>query len=233
MARHLSSLQFKFSRFQIENMMEVYEVTEEPSVSKSKPRIQSLSDLIFGLALSIGALTLIGQRPSDFQQLLLNIVYYGFSFLILINIWRSYSRTMALLPVETERLINVNVLLLFLVSIEPYLFNQLLFVPAMEQNVSILYALDLGGLSLIQAFFTNSLIDEEKKIVSEQLRREFTSQRNRQLIVAALFFISTIPVFWFWRVELGNIINMPLRIIIWFIALILTVFRFFQKPPAN
>lgn len=208
-------------------------MSEEPSVFKQRPRIQTLSDMIFGLALSIGALTLIGQKPSDFQQLLLNILYYGFSFLILISIWRSYSRTISLLPVETERLINLNILLLFLVSIEPYLFNQLLFVPAIEQNVSIIYAFDLGGLSLIQTFFTNSLIDEKKKIISEQLRREYTSQRNRQLIVALLFFVSTIPVFWSWKVELGNVINMPLRIIIWFIALILTMFRFFQKNPAS
>jgi uncharacterized membrane protein len=215
-------------------MMDVYEVTEEPSVSKSKPRIQSLSDLIFGLALSIGALTLIGQKPSDFQQLLLNILYYGFSFLILINIWRSYSRTMSLLPVETERLVNLNILLLFLVSIEPYLFNQLLFVPVMTQNVSILYAFDLGGLSLIQTFFSNSLLDEKKKIISEQLRHEYTFLRNLQLTVAVIFFFSTIPVFWSWKVELSNTIIMPLRFVFWFIALIfINVFRYVWKSPVS
>ena len=37
-----------------------------------KSRIESLSDLIFGLALSIGALTLIGQQPSGFQPLVLS-----------------------------------------------------------------------------------------------------------------------------------------------------------------
>ena len=214
--------------------MDVYEVTEEPSVSKSKPRIQSLSDLIFGLALSIGALTLIGQKPSDFQQLLLNILYYGFSFLILINIWRSYSRTMSLLPVETERLVNLNILLLFLVSIEPYLFNQLLFVPVMTQNVSILYAFDLGGLSLIQTFFSNSLLDEKKKIISEQLRHEYNFLRNLQLTIAVIFFVSTIPVFWSWKVELSNTMIMPLRFVFWFIALIfINVFRYVWKSPVS
>jgi hypothetical protein len=33
-----------------------------------KSRIESLSDLIFGLALSIGALTLIGKPPDDFGR---------------------------------------------------------------------------------------------------------------------------------------------------------------------
>jgi hypothetical protein len=51
-------------------------------VEKSKPkaRIESLSDLIFGLALSIGALTLIGQPPSTFEAILTALGLYAFSF---------------------------------------------------------------------------------------------------------------------------------------------------------
>jgi uncharacterized membrane protein len=199
-------------------------MTEGSTGSSAKPRIQSLSDLIFGLALSIGALTLIGQKPSDFQGLVLSILYYGFSFLILINIWRSYTHTMSLLPVETAKLINLNILLLFLVSIEPYLFNQLLASSlVMAQNVSILYAFDLGGLVTIQTFFTNSLISEKKKSIPEQLLREYKLRRNLQLIIAVIFFASAIPVFWTWRIELSNIANTPLRLIFWFIALFLSV----------
>jgi uncharacterized membrane protein len=140
-------------------------MSEESTSSTTRPRIQSLSDLIFGLALSIGALTLIGQQPSDFQQLIVSILYYAFSFVILISIWRSYTRTMVLLPAETSSLINLNILLLFLVSIEPYLFNQLLASPSLEmvQNVSILYAFDLGGLFVIQAIFANSLVNQKKR----------------------------------------------------------------------
>jgi uncharacterized membrane protein len=200
-------------------------MTEGSTGSPARPRIQSLSDLIFGLSLSIGALMLIGQKPSDFQGLALSILYYGFSFLILINIWRSYTRTMSLLPVETTKLINLNILLLFLVSIEPYLFNQLLASSlAMAQDISILYAFDLGGLVAIQAFFTNSLISEKKKYIPEQQLREYKIRRTYQLIIGVIFFVSTIPVFWTWRIELSNIGNIPLRLIFWFIALFLSVF---------
>jgi uncharacterized membrane protein len=199
-------------------------MTEGSTGSPARRRIESLSDLIFGLALSIGALTLIGQKPSDFQGLVLSILYYGFSFLILINIWRSYTRTMSLLPVETAKLINLNILLLFLVSIEPYLFNQLLASSlVMAQNVSILYAFDLGGLIAIQTFFTHSLISEKKKSIPEQLLREYKFRRTYQLIIAVIFFVSTIPVFWTWRIELSNIGNIPLRLMFWFIALFLSV----------
>ncbi len=129
-------------------------MTEGSTGAPARPRIQILSDMIFGLALSIGALTLIGQPPSDFQGLLLSILYYAFSFLILISVWYSYTTTMSLLTVETARLINLNILLLFLVSIEPFLFNQMLHSTySLVQNISIIYALDLGGLFTIQAFF--------------------------------------------------------------------------------
>jgi uncharacterized membrane protein len=212
--------------------VDVRAMTEGSTGSPARPRIQSLSDLIFGLALSIGALTLIGQKPSDFQGLVLSILYYGFSFLILINIWRSYTRTMSLLPVETAKLINLNILLLFLVSIEPYLFNQLLASSlVMAQNVSILYAFDLGGLIAIQAFFTNSLISEKKKSIPEQLLREYKFRRTYQLIIAVIFFVSTIPVFWTWRIELSNTANIPLRLVFWFIALFLSVLGYRWIEP--
>ena len=125
--------------------------------STPKSRIESLSDLIFGLALSIGALILIGQSPSDFGQLIQSILFYAFSFLILISVWYGYTRTMSVLRIETASLVKLNILLLFLVSIEPFLFNQLINPnSSLAENVSILYALDLGGLFVIQAILANS-----------------------------------------------------------------------------
>jgi uncharacterized membrane protein len=68
-----------------------------------KSRVKSLSDLIFGLALSIGALTLIGRQPGDFGQLIQSILFDAFSFLILISVWYRYTRTMSDLQSETPR----------------------------------------------------------------------------------------------------------------------------------
>jgi uncharacterized membrane protein len=98
-------------------------MAEPKEHSPPKSRIESLSDLIFGLALSIGALTLIGKPPSDFGQLVQSILFYAFSFLILISVWYGYTRTMSELHTETGSLVKVNILLLFLVSVEPFLFN--------------------------------------------------------------------------------------------------------------
>jgi uncharacterized membrane protein len=201
-------------------------MNEEQSGFRPRPRIQSLSDLIFGLALSIGALTLIGQQASDFQHLLSSLTYYGFSFLILANVWRLYTNTMDLLPVETVRLVNLNVVLLFLVSIEPFLFNQILgsSTSAFAENVSVLYAVDLAGLFLIMAFFTHSLADEDKKLVPQSLLLTYRRKRNFELLGSAIFLVSIIPAFWSLGILVGNSL-IRIRFILWIFTLFLPAVR--------
>jgi uncharacterized membrane protein len=203
-------------------------MAQENVEAPKKIRIESLSDLIFGLALSIGALTLIGQSPSDFQGMLLSIAFYAFSFIILISVWYSYTRTMSVLHVATTQLLSLNILLLFLVSIEPYLFNQLLHSTIqLVEYTSVIYAFDLGGLFAIQAFLANIISTDKSK--TEQIRRSFRLRRNTLLLSTALFFISALPVFWTWSIHIGGG-GAPLRLIIWLIPLLLpSTRRFLEK----
>ena len=176
------------------------------STQRPRPRIQSLSDLIFGLALSIGALTLIGNKPTDAAMLFGNIATFGFSFLILIFVWFRYTETMSVLPIETTRTRSLNTALLFLVAIEPYLFNQLSFgltaaTPTVFSNLpqdvaSAAYALDLGAIWLILAAFTHILSIEEKALVAPDLFKKYRSMRNLEIVVAVFFLVSILPPFW-------------------------------------
>jgi uncharacterized membrane protein len=202
---------------------------EETSGSARKSRIESLSDLIFGLALSIGALTLIGAPPSNLGQLLQSILFYAFSFLILISVWYSYTRTMSQLHVETTIIVDLNILLLFLVSIEPFLFNQLIS-SSLGEPVSILYALDLGGLFVIQAFLANTVLADKNR--PEAVLQRFKLQRITLLLSAAVFFVSTLPFFWSWRIEVGGTV-VPLRIALWIITLFLPRVRRLLERSTN
>ncbi len=197
--------------------------------STPKARIESLSDLIFGLALSIGALTLIGQPPADFTALVLAILYYGFSFLILIRVWYSYTQIMSDLRVETRRGVFTNVGLLFLVSIEPFLFNQLLTSTKIpSEYLSILFALDLGGLFVIQAFMANSILADKTRPI--HLLNHYKLLRNALIISAVIFFISSLPIFWTWALPINKNTLIPIRFFIWIIPLLLpAIRRFFEK----
>jgi len=168
-----------------------------------RPRIQPLSDLIFGLALSIGALNLITSKPVEIQALFGSIATFGFSFLILIFVWFRYTEIMSVLPVETTRTRALNTILLFLVAIEPYLFNQISFgftsptSPTLPQDAaSATYALDIGAIWAILAAFTHILTIEEKNLVAADLVRKYRLTRNAEIFVAAIFFVTILPQFW-------------------------------------
>ncbi len=193
---------------------------------KPRPRIQTLSDLIFGLALSIGALSLIGQQPTSFGEVAVSLAFFSFSFLILVGVWRSYSSILSVLPVETETLTSLNILLLFTVSIEPYLFNQLFTsLGDFWNNVSVLFAADLAGMFLILAFFNHALADETKNFVPKAYMREYRFSRNYDLLVAGIFLFSMIPAFA--QINVVQVVvgsghgTIPLRVFFWITALIL------------
>jgi uncharacterized membrane protein len=189
-----------------------------------KPNIRSLSDLIFGLALSIGALTLLGQAVTDSSQVLFSLALYGFSFLILVGVWRVYSSIMSVLS-ETQGLTSVNVLLLFLVSVEPYLFNQL-FASSSGFEISVLYSIDLAGIFLILAVFNHHLSNEERNLVPQNFLWKLRLARNVELVCAATVIISIIPAFWsitVIQVALGGTnYSIPLRVILWIVPLVLS-----------
>jgi len=95
---------------------------ENPSAPRIKIRIESLSDLIFGLALSIGSLELIARTPQTPADLGASVVLFAFSFVVVVSIWVGYTRIMAVLAGEGGSVFALNLILLFCVALEPYLF---------------------------------------------------------------------------------------------------------------
>jgi uncharacterized membrane protein len=183
-----------------------------------RPRIETLSDLVFGLALSIGALTLIGKTPSTPADIRSAVLGFGFSFIILISVWLRYTWIMSALPLETAPTVSLNIALLFLVSVEPYLLSLVNTAEAisMFDYASTVYALDLAGLMAILGLFTHMLTIEEKKLVPARLVARQRRIRNASFFSAFLFLISTLPQFLVWRVD-----GTPLRVIFWYVPLIM------------
>jgi len=188
-------------------------VAEEERQGTPKSRIESLSDLIFGLALSIGALTLIGNPPRNFQALLQSIGYFAFSFLILISVWYTYTRTMENVRIESPQRVDLNIFLLFLVSIEPFLFNELNSTNLPAQYVSILYGSDLGGLFAILALFANSVLADKSR--PKVVLRHYIALRNADIAGAAVLFVSLLPFFWTWGITINSQLRIPLRYLLW------------------
>ena len=193
---------------------------EDQKVVTARPRIEGLSDLIFGLALSIGAIQLLGVPTQSTVQLLTVIGSFGGSFSILIGLWSRYTTITSVMPIETDVMVRLNMVLLFLVAIEPFLFNILVFQSGGDQlsvaeEASIIYGFDLACMNLILAFFSHSLTRGigGKKIATEQIE-QFKISRNVLVLVSLIFVFSLLPFFW-----TSDILGVRIRYLLWFLTL--------------
>ncbi len=200
--------------------------------SRIKARIENLSDLVFGLALSIGSIILISKLPQTPYDLVSGIVLFGFSFLIIVWIWSGYTRIMVNLPFEIGGIFVLNVTLLFCVAVEPYLFYVLQSNFSLLDFSSSIYALDVGAMMLILADLTHLLIGEEKRNKADSLPPDRLKRLKRvmlaETITGVIFFASAIPFLWI-PLPMGNY----LRFDMWYIvlALFFALTRMPSKSP--
>lgn len=126
----------------------------------------------------------------------MDLAEFGFSFLILINVWNRYTATTSVMPVETYGMIRLNLLLLFLVAIEPFLFD-ILFVKGLSTPVgvgaSLYYGVDIGCMNFILAYFTHVLASEERNLIPRELINRYKVIRNLLVVGAAMFLVSDLP----------------------------------------
>ena len=171
---------------------------------RTKVRIESLSDLVFGLALSIGSLILIGREPQSGYGLAVNVALFGFGFLILVLTWLLYSRTMSVLSAEVPVALGLNLVLLFCVALEPYLYYVIQSVPTLGllDAGSVAYALDAGGMFFLLAGLVRLAIHQDETgagglhrlhpAVVAAFRRGWKSE----FVVGSIFLVSALPIFW-------------------------------------
>jgi len=202
-----------------------WEALQEPHVEKRpRPRIETLADLIFGLSLSIGSIALIASPPSTPDQIVGHIEAFTFTFLILITSWIIYTTFMSVLPVETPSLTFINVVLLLLVALVPYLLNSVELVDpsltaaqasSIRDYASSLFALDLAAMLAVLAAFAHVISIEEKKLVAPQMVALFRGGRNRMVIISAIMAASIAPQFW-----QITVFGTPARLLVWYVPLI-------------
>src|SRR3989475_5701772 len=204
-----------------ENRMSIQPLLGE---RRPRPRIETLADLVFGLSLSIGAIGLIASAPTTQGEINSHIYAFGFTFLVLITAWIIYTTFMSVLPGEVRAITFLNVALLLLVALIPYLLNSVeLANPALSPGeasaigayASSLFALDLTGIMLILSAFAHVLSIEEKRLVAPELARLFRNGRNRLAILSLATAVSIAPQFWEW-----TLFGVPTRLYIWYLPLI-------------
>ena len=201
-------------------------MSTQPSLGerRPRPRIETLADLVFGLSLSVGAIGLIASSPTTQGEINNHIFAFGFTFLVLITAWIIYTTYMSVLPGDTRAVTFLNVALLLLVAIVPYLLNSVELsnpslspaeASAIGAYASTLFTLDLTGLMVILAAFAHVISLEEKNLVAPELARLFRNGRNRMITLSVATAISIAPQFWEW-----TLFGVPVRLYIWYVPFI-------------
>jgi len=200
--------------------------------TRPRPRIESLSDLVFGLALSIGAFALVSNPPVSDHAFYQDVGTFAFNFIVLISIWLRYTRIMSVLPVETRGTIVLNGVLLFTVALEPFIFNILRSFDstsppstALFEAASSFFGLDVGGMMLIMAVFTLALAAEQSRLVPRSMLRQLREEAVTWGVASGLFLISAVPVFG--RTNVGGVVfsGLSLRYTLWILALVFSWLR--------
>lgn len=208
-------------------------MSERPRPSRPRPRLETLSDLIFGLSLSIAAIALIAQAPTSTTEINNHIFAYIFTFLILITTWLAYTNIMSVLPLETRTLTVLNVTMLLLVTLSPFLLNTVEIAnqslsstdaALIEDYASRLFALNLAGLLTIIGLFYHILSMEEKGLVTQDLVGRFRRARNLMFVLAGVFVVTIAPQFGGW-----TILGYPVRFVLWYIPIVSFWTRFLLR----
>ncbi len=196
--------------------------------TRPRPRIETLTDLIFGLALSIGAVGLLNSKPADTGSFLYGVFFFGLSFFILIGIWLRYTDTMSVLPVETPGTRSLNIALLFFVALEPYLFNLVAQPSSFSGDVaSAAFAIDIGSVYAILAAFNNILASGTQPLVGLDKVHRYKLLRNLELLAVALFWLSILPPYVPLLTE--GTIMIYVRYFLWIPTLFLPGFRRLER----
>lgn len=167
--------------------------------------------------------------PAGFYR---DVVTFGFNFVVLISIWIRYTRIMSALPIETRRTMILNSVLLFTVSLEPFIFNILRSgnslshpTPELYESASSFFGIDVGAMMLIMGVFTLALADEEKRLVPGEMLGRLRSEAGIWFASAAVFLVSAIPVFGRAYVESVPVSGFSIRELLWAGALALSWVR--------
>ena len=200
-------------------------MAESETISAIVDAEKEAAKMLFGLAIGISAIPLLLRVPLAPFGIVIDVSEFGFSFLILISVWLVYWNIMSVLPLEDRTVVALNVGLLFLVSIEPYLFYlnitfDLVAHEALLYASSVLYALDMTGLMLILALFAQELAREERSLVPKKSLAQYERLRDVFLVSAVLFAITILPAFW-----VIKLLGQPMRFYFWSIPLIISTVR--------
>jgi hypothetical protein len=135
---------------------------------------------------------------------------------------------MSVLPIETRLVTFLNVVLLILVAIIPYLFDQVVstFNPInVQEYASILFTGDFATTLLIMAIFSHIIAQEEEHLVDGEIMIRFRRSRNILSLLTGVVLLSLASP-WDWL-----FLGVHVRLLIWCVPIIMFWSNRMRRSP--
>jgi uncharacterized membrane protein len=184
-----------------------------------KKSIEDLSNLIFGLALTLGAITLVAPSHDSYLELSGVLLHFALSFFIIFVVWWMYNIYITELDLGKGNRFLLNVLLLLLVVIEPFLLTIV-----DTKSGATAYAIDLGAIMGIMVAFNYFSFQDEREKIDGRRMSALRARRSALIACSSLFFVSIIPIIVLPKPEGVNISSL-----IWFGILLFFVIRYMSR----
>ncbi len=137
---------------------------------------------------------------------------------------------MSVLPVETRLVTFLNVVLLMLVAIIPYLVDQVespFNASEVKNYASILFTVDFAATLFIMAVFAHVIVLEEKQLVEREVMIRFQRSRNILFLLTVVVLVS-LAAPWDW-----TFLNVHVRLFIWYVPIIMFWYNRMTHAPVG
>lgn len=207
----------------------------------SVDQMETLSEIVFGLSITFSAIQFALSPPTEAARTLSLIAEFAVSFLVLVWVWITYIRVVANLGTGQRPSLWLNVALLLLATVEPYLlyivwlgtFQTPSQTPAQllsDQVIAAAWSIDIGLMLVILATMTRSTLAGPSTTASAARRRAVRSYSDWFYAMGLIVALTSLPVFWI-QVYKGTVgdpttgtlaANLHLQLLLW--VPVLTVF---------
>lgn len=135
---------------------------------------------------------------------------------------------MSVLPMETRLVTLLNIIMLMLVAIFPYLFDQVVSSvnpSSVQAYASVLFTVDYAATLLIFATFAHIIAQEEEHLVDGPIMIRFRRTRNILILLTAIV-LGSLAAPWNW-----TLLQVPVRLLLWYIPIIMFWFNRMRSSP--
>ncbi len=170
-------------------------------------QMETLSEIIFGLSITFSAIQFALSPPTTWDRALAQVAEFALSFTILVWVWISYVRIMSNLRGREQPPVLLNVLLLMLATVEPYLLYIVWFGIAYYPNetvaeqltthmAAIAWSIDLALILVILGYLAQSSLSRSDATEHPPLSRAVLSYARSFYACGAALLVSCLPFFW-------------------------------------